>query len=246
MELSQRQDLSFRGDHADILRQEFEKMDRESYPPPSSPIKHQHARWGYSSDYSDPETDSESNCPLDFTDKSPMDKKDQNNCLEMSWSELQSCIPWWQSSSSTVAILTRRWARTHDLHKDKMSTPNWYIYTLLHELVCNITSYCKSGRGIFMSRRRVKMQPMSTMVAICMLTLCALNKRPIVRWTNIRTLVSGKQKVFCISILCQFVDLLVYYLQSKDELAVVYYRLTKLASEKCRFQTIQSIFGLCM
>ena len=41
MELSQRQDLSFRGDHADILRQEFEKMERESYPPPSSPINMQ-------------------------------------------------------------------------------------------------------------------------------------------------------------------------------------------------------------
>ena len=32
-------------------------------------------------------------------------------------------------------------------------------YTLLHELACNIVSYCTSGRGIFTSRRRVKMQP---------------------------------------------------------------------------------------
>ena len=43
-------------------------------------------------------------------------------------------------------------------------------YTLLHELACNIASYCTSGRGIFTSRRRVKMQPMSEIIAICMLT----------------------------------------------------------------------------
>ena len=45
-----------------------------------------------------------------------------------------------------------------------------YIYTLLHELACNIASYCTSGRGIFTSRRRVKMQPTSEIIAICMLT----------------------------------------------------------------------------
>jgi len=44
------------------------------------------------------------------------------------------------------------------------------IYTLLHELACNITSYCTSGRGIFTSRRRVKMQPTSAIIAMCMLT----------------------------------------------------------------------------
>ena len=44
------------------------------------------------------------------------------------------------------------------------------IYTLLHELACNIASYCTSGHGIFMSRRRVKMQPTSEIIAICMLT----------------------------------------------------------------------------
>ena len=43
-------------------------------------------------------------------------------------------------------------------------------YTLLHELACNIVSYCTSGRGIFTSRRRVKMQPTSEIIAICMLT----------------------------------------------------------------------------
>ena len=43
-------------------------------------------------------------------------------------------------------------------------------YTLLHELVCNITSYCTSGHGILMSCRRVKMQPTSEIIAICMLT----------------------------------------------------------------------------
>ena len=44
------------------------------------------------------------------------------------------------------------------------------IYTLLHELACNIVSYCTSGRGIFTSRRRVKMQSTSAIIAICMLT----------------------------------------------------------------------------
>ena len=43
-------------------------------------------------------------------------------------------------------------------------------YTLLHELACNIASYCTSGRGIFTSRRRVKMQPTSAITAICTLT----------------------------------------------------------------------------
>ena len=45
-----------------------------------------------------------------------------------------------------------------------------HIYTLLHELACNIASYCTSGRGIFTSRRRVKMQPTSAITAICTLT----------------------------------------------------------------------------
>ena len=39
-------------------------------------------------------------------------------------------------------------------------------YTLLHELACNIVSYCTSGRGIFMSRRRVKMQPTRVKVRV--------------------------------------------------------------------------------
>ena len=42
-------------------------------------------------------------------------------------------------------------------------------YTLLHELACNIASYCTSGRGIFTCHRRVKMQPTSEIIAICML-----------------------------------------------------------------------------
>ena len=41
---------------------------------------------------------------------------------------------------------------------------------LLRELACNIANYCTSGRGIFTSRRRVKMQPtVSEIIAICML-----------------------------------------------------------------------------
>jgi len=48
--------------------------------------------------------------------------------------------------------------------------PEIFPYTLLHELACNIASYCTSGRGIFTSRRRVKMQPTSAILAICMLT----------------------------------------------------------------------------
>ena len=43
-------------------------------------------------------------------------------------------------------------------------------YTLLHELACNIATYCMSGRGIFTSRRRVKIQPTSEIITICMLT----------------------------------------------------------------------------
>ena len=43
--------------------------------------------------------------------------------------------------------------------------------------------------------------------------------RPIVGRTNIRTLVSGERKSFCISFLRRFIELLAYYLQSKDELA---------------------------
>ena len=45
-----------------------------------------------------------------------------------------------------------------------------YMYTLLQELACNIVSYCTSGCGIFTSRRWVKMQPTSEIIAICMLT----------------------------------------------------------------------------
>ena len=43
-------------------------------------------------------------------------------------------------------------------------------YILLHRLACNIASYCTSGYGIFTSHRRVKMQPTSAIIAICMLT----------------------------------------------------------------------------
>ena len=46
-----------------------------------------------------------------------------------------------------------------------------YKHTLLHELACNIASYCMSGCGIFTSRRRVKMQPTSEIIAMCMLTV---------------------------------------------------------------------------
>ena len=45
-----------------------------------------------------------------------------------------------------------------------------YIYTPLHELACNIATYCTSGCGIFMSRRQVKMQPKSAITTIHMLT----------------------------------------------------------------------------
>ena len=76
MEFSQGQDLCFGGNHADLLRQEFEEMDRELHTP-SFPMKHQHIGEA-SSDISDPETDSESDCTLDYTDKSPMDKKEEN------------------------------------------------------------------------------------------------------------------------------------------------------------------------
>ena len=55
-------DLCFGGDHADLLRQEFEEMDRE-FDTPSSPIKHQH-RGEASSDYSGPDPDSEGYCGL--------------------------------------------------------------------------------------------------------------------------------------------------------------------------------------
>jgi len=46
-------------------------------------------------------------------------------------------------------------------------------YTLLHELACNIVSYCTSGRGKFSRAafsRLVKMQPTSAIIAIYMLT----------------------------------------------------------------------------
>ena len=54
----------------------------------------------------------------------------------------------------------------YTLHKK----PRYNIYTLLHELACNIASYCTSGHGIFTSRRRVKMQSTSAITAICTLT----------------------------------------------------------------------------
>ena len=45
------------------------------------------------------------------------------------------------------------------------------VYTLLHELACNITSYCTSGRGrYFHEPWQMKMQPTSEIIAICMLT----------------------------------------------------------------------------
>ena len=56
------------------------------------------------------------------------------------------------------------------LYMKNTSTKLICIYTLLHELACNIASYCTSGRGIFTSLRRVKMQPTSAITAICTLT----------------------------------------------------------------------------
>ena len=59
------------------------------------------------------------------------------------------------------------------IDKHLMSTTGMQLvkkYTLLHELACNIASYCMSGSSIFTSRRRVKMQPTSAIIAICMLT----------------------------------------------------------------------------
>ena len=53
--------------------------------------------------------------------------------------------------------------------------------------------------------------------------VCGSN-RPIVGRTNIRTLVSGERKSFYISFLRQFIELLAYNLQSKDELALVLLR----------------------
>ena len=68
MEFFQEQDLCFGRNYADLLRQEFEEIDRE-FRTPSSPVKHQHIGEA-SSDISDSETDSESDCHLHYTDKS--------------------------------------------------------------------------------------------------------------------------------------------------------------------------------
>ena len=68
MKFFQGQDLCFGRNHADLLRQEFEEIDRE-FRTPSSPVKRQHIGEA-SSDISDPETDSESDCHLDYTVKS--------------------------------------------------------------------------------------------------------------------------------------------------------------------------------
>ena len=56
MEFSQGKDVCFGGNHTDLLRQEFEEMDRDFHNPSSSPVKHQHIGEA-SSDISDPETD---------------------------------------------------------------------------------------------------------------------------------------------------------------------------------------------
>ena len=71
------------------------------------------------------------------------------------------CTNLWKSFSE---ILEEAGASTTDFRSEVD------IYTSLHELACNIASYCTSGRGIFTSRRRVKMQPTSAIIAICMLT----------------------------------------------------------------------------
>ena len=63
---------------------------------------------------------------------------------------------------------THTHTHTHTVHGN-FSEHEMHIYTLLHELACNIESYCTSGRGIFTSRRRVKMQSMVAIIAICML-----------------------------------------------------------------------------
>ena len=82
MEFSQGQDLCFGGDHADLLRQEFEQMDREFHTPSSSPVKRQSRGEASSDQETDLETDSESECLVDYTDKSPMDKKEEENVIE--------------------------------------------------------------------------------------------------------------------------------------------------------------------
>ena len=51
---------------------------------------------------------------------------------------------------------------------------------------------------------------------------------------NIRTLIFWQMKGFCISVLRQFVNLLAYYLQSKDELAMVSLQANEISVRKLR------------
>ena len=215
-------------------------MERESYPPPSSPINMQ----------------GEAIALITLTQKLTLRATAlQTSQIKVQWTRKIKITAWRchdlncnhaHLDDSPVLAL---WPCSPEGGQERMICIKTkcqlliYIYTLLHKLARNITSYCTSGRGNFMSRRGVKMQPMSTMVAICMLTLwarCAQSKRPIVGRTNTRTLVSGKQKVFCISILCQFVDLLVYYLQSKDpKMNLLRYRFVILQANKISVRKVQ-------
>ena len=85
-----------------------------------------------------------------------------SKCIELSsWCETVSApnLAWEQADNIYIAI-TFFIIPIYTCNK----------YTLLYELACNIVSYCTSGRGIFTSRRRVKMQPTSAIIAIGMLT----------------------------------------------------------------------------
>ena len=77
--------------------------------------------------------------------------------------------------------------------------------------------------GIDSNPRPGKWQNQSTKCTYLCMCVCGSN-RPLVGRTNIRTLVSGERKSFYISFLRQFIELLAYYLQSKDELASVLLR----------------------
>ena len=78
------------------------------------------------------------------------------------WKLMQSC----RRKYSVLVLnivqpqLTSGWKNGEKLEVSPIRTrPKLGPFTLLHKLACNIASYCKSGRGIFTSRRRVKMQP---------------------------------------------------------------------------------------
>ena len=65
--------------------------------------------------------------------------------------------PWWFQDLATLDLYSY-----YDLQNNNCleGWHNWLKrYTLLHELACNIVSYCTSGCGIFTSRRRVKCSP---------------------------------------------------------------------------------------